>query len=100
MLTIQFIRDNQQKVVELLKIKNFHRPELIDRLLELDDRRRSLQVKTNGLQAELNQVSKEIGLLFKQGEKEKAAEAKNRTTAIKGEVEASEKELQQAIGEK
>ena len=99
MLTIQFIRDNQQKVVELLKIKNFHRPELIDRLLELDDRRRSLQVKTNGLQAELNQVSKEIGLLFKQGEKEKAAEAKNRTTAIKGEVEASEKELQQAIGE-
>ena len=55
----------------------------------MDNERRSLQVKTNELQAELNQLSKEIGILFKQGETEKANEAKEQTTVIKQELETS-----------
>ena len=99
MLTIQFIRDNRDTVIERLKIKNFQQPELIDKIISRDNERRSLQVQTNDLQAEMNQLSKEIGLLFKKGEQEKANDAKERTAGIKKELESSERDLQKATGE-
>lgn len=99
MLTIQFIRDNRDTVIERLKIKNFQQPELIDKIISRDNERRSLQVQTNDLQAEMNQLSKEIGLLFKKGEQEKANNAKERTAGIKKELESSERDLQKATGE-
>ncbi len=99
MLTIQFIRDNRNTVIERLKIKNFQQPELIDKIISRDNERRSLQVQTNDLQAEMNQLSKEIGLLFKKGEQEKANNVKERTAGIKKELESSERDLQKATGE-
>jgi seryl-tRNA synthetase len=94
MLTIQFIRDHRESILDRLKIKNFKQPELIDRIISTDDNRRSLQVKTNELQSEMNQLSKEIGMLFRQGETGKAAEMKERTTGIKKELDSLERELQ------
>ncbi len=96
MLTIQFIRDHRESILDRLKIKNFKQPELIDQIISSDDSRRSLQVKTNELQAEMNQLSKEIGMLFKQGETEKANGVKEQTTGIKKNLESLEKELQEA----
>ena len=96
MLTIQFIRDSRDTVLEGLKIKNFKQFELIDQIIAKDDERRSLQVKTNHLQSEMNQLSKEIGKLFKSGEAEKANEVKAQTTSIKKTLETREKELQES----
>lgn len=96
MLTIQFIRDSRDTLLEGLKIKNFKQAELIDQIIAKDDDRRSLQVKTNNLQSEMNQLSKEIGKLFKSGEAEKANEVKAQTTSIKKELETLEKELQES----
>ena len=95
MLTIQTIRENRDRVIELLKIKNFDQPELIDNIIEADNYRRSLQGRTNEMQAKLNRLSKEIGVLFKRGEKEKAEEVRQRTSLLKNETEASEAELQE-----
>jgi len=97
MLTIQFIRDHRDPILEKLKIKNFKEPGLIDRIISTDDERRSLQVKTNELQAEMNQLSKEIGNLFKQGDTEKANQVKEQTTGIKKTLDSLEKELQEAL---
>ena len=83
MLTIPYIRDNKETILKGLAIKNFGTPELIDQILEIDNERRSLQVKTNDLQAEMNRLSKEIGMLFKSGEQEKAMQVKDQTTNIK-----------------
>ena len=96
MLTIPFIRENRDTVLQGLKIKNFHSPKLIDQIIELDNTRRSLQVKTNELQAQMNSLSKEIGQLFKSGEREKANQVKEQTTGIKGELETLEQDLQGA----
>jgi len=96
MLTIPFIRDNRDAVLKGLKVKNYKSPELIDEIIELDNKRRSLQVKTNELQAQMNKLSKEIGQLFKSGEGEKAKQAKERTTGIKQELESMEQDLQRA----
>ena len=99
MLTIQFIRDSREAILEGLKIKNFKHPELIDQIISKDDERRSLQVKTNQLQSDLNQLSKEIGMLFKQGETAKANEAKEKTSTIKKSLETLEKDLQDSLQE-
>jgi len=94
MLTIPYIRDNRTAILKGLEIKNFKYPELIDQIIELDNVRRSLQVKTNELQAEMNSLSKQIGTLFKTGEKEKAAHIKEQTSAVKEELESLEQDLQ------
>ncbi|MEZ5072844.1 MAG: serine--tRNA ligase [Bacteroidales bacterium] len=96
MLTLQTIRDQKEEVISLLEIKGFRRTELIEDILSTDDRRRSLQVRTNELQAELNNLSKEIGMLFKQGEKEKAALKKERTTELKAELDELGRQFQEA----
>ena len=83
MLTIPYIRDNRETILKGLEIKNFRTPELIDQIIALDNERRSLQVKTNELQAEMNRLSKEIGMLFKSGEQEKANQVKEQTSSIK-----------------
>ena len=95
MLTIQLIRDNRELVIERLKVKNFDQPGLIDQVIEADNERRSLQVRTNDLQAELNRLSKEIGVLFKQGEKEKAHAAREQTTELKAEIDRLQSQLQE-----
>ena len=96
MLTIPYIRDNKETILKGLEIKNFSNPELIDRIIDLDNERRTLQVKTNEKQAEMNRLSKEIGMLFKSGEKEKANQVKEKTSAIKRELEILEQDLQLA----
>lgn len=94
MLTIPYIRDNRETILKGLEIKNFRTPEMIAQILDLDNERRSLQVKTNELQAEMNKLSKEIGMLFKSGEQEKAIQVKGQTTSIKQELETLEQNLQ------
>ena len=96
MLTIQFIRDSREVLLEGLKTKNFKRPELVDQILSKDDERRSLQVETNQLQSELNLLSKEIGILFKKGETDKAKDAKEKTSVLKKRLETLEKDFQES----
>ena len=96
MLTIPYIRENREHILQGLKIKNFGNPELIDQIIELDNERRSIQVKTNDLQAEMNRLSKEIGLLFKSGEAEKANQVKQLTSDLKKKLENLEQQLQEA----
>jgi len=96
MLTIQYIRENRDRLIEGLGVKNFKQPDLIDKIIERDNDRRSLQVQTNDLQAELNKLSKEIGQLYKTGQQEKANQTKDLTTKIKLELESFEHDLQKA----
>ena len=58
MLDIKFIRDNADKVKKGAKDKNFEVD--IDRLLELDSRRRDLQYRSEQLRARRNEVAGSI----------------------------------------
>jgi len=86
MLTVQYIRENRDRVLELLKIKNFLNSSLIDSIIELDNERRKLQVSTNELQSEINMANKEIGILFKNGEAERASLVKERNVVLKNQI--------------
>lgn len=86
MLTINLIREKKDFVIERLKIKNFDAGEVVNKILSLDASRREIQSKGDSLQAEMNRISKEIGMLMKEGKKPEAEAAKERTYSLKEEI--------------
>ncbi len=104
MLTLNFIRENKDLIIERLKVKNFDAANTIDRIIELDRKRRETQQQSDNLQSEMNSLSKEIGQLFKQGRREEAGTIKKRTAGIKEELKEmagllgqTEKELNEEL---
>jgi len=95
MLQLQFIRENEDLVVERLRIKNFDASELVKDIVRLDNERRLTQKKLDDQLAISNRLSKEIGQLFKEGKREEAEEIKRETTKLKGLV----KELEQSLNQ-
>jgi seryl-tRNA synthetase len=94
MLTITQIRENKDFIIERLKVKNFKAEEIVSRIILLDSSRREIQAKTDSMQNEMNRISKEIGLLMKEGKKDEAESAKQRTYSLKEEIKVlSEKIL-------
>jgi seryl-tRNA synthetase len=93
MLTINLIREKRDFVIERLKIKNFDAVTIIDNILALDTARRETQTKTDLLLSEMNKISKEIGLLMKEGKKAEAEAAKARTYALKEEIKTLSEKL-------
>ncbi len=83
MLTIQFIKDNPQEVVNRLKIKNFDASNLIEEIIKLDDKRKKTQKKLDDILSESKSMAKEIGMLFKQGKAEEANTLKAKTGELK-----------------
>ena len=72
MLPIQLFRQNKALVLEGLKKKNFKETELVDQIIEIDEKRRHLQVENDNLAASINAASKNIGQLMAQGKKDEA----------------------------
>ncbi len=86
MLSINLIREKKDFIIDRLKIKNFDAEEILDRILELDASRREIQIKTDALQSEMNSISKHIGALMKEGRKEEADAAREKTYLLKEEI--------------
>ncbi len=83
MLEVKHIRANQKEYVQALKKRNFEADSIFEAILNLDERRRSTQKKLDEILFESNSLSKEIGMLFKSGEAEKANAAKVKTAGLK-----------------
>jgi len=86
MLTINLIREKRDFIDECLKIKNFKAGEILDKILELDAKRRDIQTRTDKMQSEMNRISKEIGSLLKQNLKQEADAAKENTYRLKEDI--------------
>jgi seryl-tRNA synthetase len=85
MLTVKFIEDNKDFVIERLAVKKFNGKEIIEQILDLDKKRRQIQNRNDNIQAELNNISKEIGMLYKNGKAQEAEAAKQKTAQLKEE---------------
>jgi seryl-tRNA synthetase len=88
MLTINLIREKKEFIIERLKVKNFEATEIINRILLLDSSRREIQAKSDMLQGDLNRISKEIGSLMKEGKRDEAEAAKDKTYSLKEEIKS------------
>ena len=83
MLTLDQLRKDTAFVKERLAHKNFIEPQLIDEIISLDDIRKSIKTQLDDLLAQRNSLSKDIGLLMKEGKKEEAEQLKHKIAEIK-----------------
>ncbi len=104
MLTLKTLRDDKELVIRRLAKKHFDARPIVDKVLELDARRRELQTESDALLASQKQKANEIGALMKQGLKEAAEKAKEEVAAMKArcnellsERDAAEKEMNEQI---
>ena len=84
MLDIKFVRDNQEAVAEAMR--NRHADWDGEKFAQLDEARRAAIMKEEALQAERNTLSKQIGVLMKDGKRDEADAAKARVAEIKDEL--------------
>lgn len=83
MLQVSYIRENKEKVLERLGVKNFKQPEIVDEAITLDEQRRQTQFKLDSISAEANAAARQIGDLMRQGKKEEAEAIKAKTSDFK-----------------
>ena len=83
MLTLKYITENTDEVIARLAKKHFDGKAIIAQVIELDNTRKASQVKVDTASAELNNLSKEIGMLMKQGKQAEATQAKEKTSELK-----------------
>lgn len=83
MLTVNLLREQSSFVIERLKIKNFDAAPTVSLILSVDRRRRELQSESDAILAELNNLSKQIGALMKEGRKDEAEAAKSQIASMK-----------------
>ncbi|MEE1174451.1 MAG: serine--tRNA ligase [Paludibacteraceae bacterium] len=83
MLTLKYITENTAEVIERLAKKYFDGKEVIENVVALDSNRKATQVKLDNTLAEINQLSKKVGDLFKQGKAEEANQVKAETANLK-----------------
>lgn len=97
MLQVAFIRENKEKVLKGLAVRNFkNAATIIDAVLEADSSRRSLQTEVDQLLAQSNTLSKEIGAFFKSGEAQKANLLKEKTVQLKETIKQKQEVMQTA----
>ena len=83
MLTLKLLRENPEFVITKLARKNFDAKEIVEKINELDQNRRALQLELDTCLAEQKKKAAEIGGLMKQGKKEEAEAVKAEVAALK-----------------
>jgi len=93
MLQVNYIRENREKVLEGLGLRNFRQPELVDEIIKTDEERRQIQTSLDNLSAAANSSAKQIGELMRNGKKEEAEALKAETGTNKEQIKNLSEEL-------
>ncbi|WP_024769889.1 serine--tRNA ligase [Aquimarina macrocephali] len=83
MLIVQNIIANKEAYIKALTKRNFDAAAVLEEIIGLDESRRATQTKLDNTLADSNKFSKEIGMLFKNGEQQKANLLKEKTAQLK-----------------
>lgn len=104
MLQVAYIRENKLEVIKRLSKRIDNAETTVENVLTLDVSRRSAQTQLDATAADLNALSKEIGVLFKSGQSEKATLLKQKTAELKEQkialtetLNSTSEELQQLL---
>jgi len=87
MLDIKRIREEKDLIIERLKKRGKDFSATIEEILKQDEKRRTAQSLMEQSKSQLNQISKEIGVLYKKGMADEANGLKSHTTKLKKTVE-------------
>ena len=93
MLQLGFLRANKAAAIERLSKRMDNAEVNIENVLELDASRRNTQTELDKTASALNALSKDIGMLFKSGQVEKANILKQKTADLKDKKETLTEKL-------
>ncbi|MDY6025969.1 serine--tRNA ligase [Bergeyella zoohelcum] len=93
MLQVQFLRENIDRVMTGLAKRNFKETALVHQAIEKDDARKKIQFELDQNLSEMNKISKEIGMLMKEGKKEETEQAKQKTASYKESIQQLQQHL-------
>lgn len=99
MLTLKTISENAEEVIKKLAKKGFDGKDIIAKVIELDKVRKESQTSLDASLSEVNSLSKEIGMLMKNGQKEEAESAKQKVSALKESNKSIEESLRSSENE-
>ena len=85
MLQTRKIRENKAEYIKLLKVKNFDANNIFNLLIDLDDQRKEAQIRCDELLNKSNNLSSQIGKLYKTGDTNKVTSLKKESIIIKDE---------------
>ncbi|MGH1335604.1 MAG: serine--tRNA ligase [Aureispira sp.] len=104
MLPVSFIRDNKERVLKSLRVRNNKEEQLVDQILQMDDRRKELQQTLESHQSESNSIAGEIKELYKTGKgaeagakKERGSELKTMMSSVKNDLNATKDTLEDLL---
>lgn len=83
MLEITRLRSDKAAVIEGLKKRHFDAAPIVEDILTKDEQWRAAKTELEQLSAEMNKISKEIGILYKEGKQDEATAAKSKTAELK-----------------
>lgn len=83
MLQLQVVREEKDNIITAMQKRNIDATPLLEKVLQLDEKRRTTQTQLDNTLAESNKLSKEIGLLFKSGKAQEANVLKEKTGGLK-----------------
>ena len=86
MLQVDFIKDNFSKVIDSLKKRNKDFSSDLKKIIDFNESRKKQQTKLDALLSEVNNLSKQIGKLFKNSKVDEANELKKEVEKIKPEI--------------
>ncbi|MEE2954364.1 MAG: serine--tRNA ligase [Bacteroidota bacterium] len=87
MLDIRNIRNDFGDMITRLNIRGLDSKNILEKIIELDDRRKQAQTKIDALLAETNQLNKRIADLYKNKKQDPAKELQEESLLIKKEVQ-------------
>ncbi|MDG2147758.1 MAG: serine--tRNA ligase [Flavobacteriaceae bacterium] len=93
MLPLSFIRENEDFIKKGLTKRNFSDINIIDQLIELDQKRRSIMLKLETILSSTNKINKEIGLNIKSGKKENIDSLKSKSSKLKSDAKKFQEKL-------
>ena len=83
MLKTSFLISKKDEVIKLLSKRGFDANDMVNEIIALDKKRKSIQVQYEGILAEINSISKTIGELFQSGQASKAKPLKDKSSDLK-----------------
>ena len=83
MLKTSFLISKKDEVIKLLSKRGFDANDMVNEIISLDKKRKSIQVQYEGILAEINSISKTIGELFQSGQASKAKPLKDKSSDLK-----------------
>jgi len=96
MLEVAQIREHKDAFVKALQKRNIDATALLDQVITADESRRASQSQLDQVLADSNKFSKEIGMLFKNGEVQKANLLKEKTAGLKEQSKGLQEQLNEA----